>query len=427
MAGRTLAEWLVHQQRVHPQAVDFTLERIATVLARLGVDRPAVPVITVGGTNGKGSVTALLESVLRAGGRRTALYTSPHLLRYTERIRLDGREIDAAALPPLFERIESARGEVTLTYFEYATATALLAFADARPEVLVLEVGLGGRLDAVNVIDADVAVVTSIGLDHSEYLGHTLEDIGREKAGIFRRGRPAIYGERRMPESIGSEAARIGATLERVGRDFDYVLRPAGWDFQRGALALAALPPPALEGPVQFGNAATALAALAAAGLLPGRAALERGLATVMLAGRFQRLPGPVDWIFDVAHNADGAAAMAAALRARPVSGRTLVIAGVLADKDADAIAAALAAGLGARDLVCVVTLIGERGRTAVELEAAFAPRLGRVLATADSVESGCAWARQLATAGDRVLVFGSFLTVGPALEWHRLYCGGPG
>ena len=426
MAGRTLEDWLAYQQRVHPRAMDFTLERIQAVLARLGLDRPRVPVISVAGTNGKGSVTALLEALLRAGGRRTGLYTSPHLQRYTERIRLDGREIDAAALPPIFERIERARGEITLTYFEYATAAALCAFADARPEVLVLEVGLGGRFDAVNAIDAEVAVVTSIGLDHCEYLGTTLADIGREKAGIFRRDRPAIYGSRSMPATIAVAATRCGARLERLGAEFDYRIDAERWHWQRGTERLADLPPPALIGPVQYANAATALAALAAAGLLPGREAIDHGLRGVRLAGRFQVVPGSVPWIFDVAHNPDGAAALAAALREHPVAGRTLVVAGVLADKDAGAIGRELAGALGARDLVGVVTLTGERGRSAAELEAAFAPALGRVLTTADSVAAGCAWAEHLAEPGDRVLVFGSFQTVGPALEWHRLYCGRP-
>jgi dihydrofolate synthase/folylpolyglutamate synthase len=423
VAGRTLPEWLAYQQRAHPQAIEFTLERIRAVLERLGVARPRVPVITVGGTNGKGSVTALLEALLRSAGRRCGLYTSPHLLRYTERIRIAGREIDAEALAEIFERIEAARGAVTLTYFEYATAAALVAFADAALEVMVLEVGLGGRLDAVNVIDADVAVVTSIGLDHCEYLGDSLEQIGREKAGIFRAGRPAVYGSRQMPATIASEAARIEARLERLGADFDYVREPAGWRWRRGTLAYEALPRPALPGPVQYDNAATALAALAAGGLLPPRAAIETGLRTVELAGRFQAVPGPVEWVFDVAHNAGSAAALAEALCERRIAGRTLVVIGVLADKDAAAIGRELGRALGARDLVCAVALSGDRGRPAAELEAVLAPALGRVLATAQSVEAGCTWAHQHAQPGDRVLVFGSFLTVGPALQWHRLYC----
>jgi len=402
--------------------MDFTLERIRAVLARLGVARPAAAVITVGGTNGKGSVTALLEALLLAAGRRVGLYTSPHLTRYEERIRIGGREIDAAQLVEIFERIEAARGPITLTYFEYSTAAALLAFAAQPLDFAVLEVGLGGRLDAVNVVDADVAVVVSISLDHTDYLGTTLEDIGREKAGIFRAGRPAIYGSVTMPASIADEAARLGARLERLGVDFDATRRGTGFTFRRGATTLAGLPPPALAGVAQFGNAATALAALDAGGWLPAHDAVARGLESVRLAGRYQVVPGPVDWVFDVAHNPGSVAVLADTMNERRVTGRTLVVAGVLADKDAAAIAVELKRALGARDLVCAVTLAGERGRSAADLAAIWEPILGRPLATAASVEDGCAFAAHSATHGDRIVVFGSFHTVAPALEWHRLY-----
>jgi len=423
---RTLAEWLEFQQRVHPRAMDFTLERIRAVLERLGLARPRPPVITVGGTNGKGSVTAMLEAVLVAAGRRVGLYTSPHLMRYEERIRIDGREIDSARLVALFERIEAARGDITLTYFEYGTAAALAAFAEQPLEVLVLEVGLGGRLDAVNAIDPSVAAVVSISLDHCEYLGPTVEDIGREKAGIFRAGRPALFGSLAMPESIASEARRIGASLERLGTDFDYERDGAGFVFRRGPTRIAGLPAPGLAGSAQLGNAATALAALDAAGLLPQRAAIAAGLAGVRLAGRYQRFPGPVEWVFDVAHNPGSAAVLADTMREERGRGRTLVVAGVLADKDAVAIATELNRALGARDVVCAVGLEGERGRSAAELAALWEPVLGRTLATAASVADGCAFAAHAAEPGDRIVVFGSFHTVAPALEWHRLYSGAP-
>jgi dihydrofolate synthase/folylpolyglutamate synthase len=426
VAGRSFAEWLEYQERVHPRAMDFTLDRIRVVLERLGVATPRAPVITVGGTNGKGSVTALLDGLLRASGRRVGLYSSPHLLHYGERIRIDGRELDESQLIGIFERIEAARGEITLTFFEYATAAALCAFAEAPLDVLVLEVGLGGRFDAVNAVDADVAVLTSVSLDHCEYLGATLEDIGREKAGIFRAGRPAVFGSGPMPGSVAAAAAAIGARLERLGHDFEFAVSGGGWDWWRGALRLAALPRPALRGPIQYANAATALAALAAGGWLPGRDAVARGLAGTTLAGRFQIIPGAVEWVFDVAHNPAGAAALAETLIENPPAGRTLVIAGVLADKDADGIGHAVARALGARDLVCTVTLTGARGRSATDLEERFAPALGRVLTTAESVEAGCAWARRHAEPGDRVLVLGSFQTVAPALTWHHLYCGDP-
>jgi len=407
---------------VHPRAMDFTLERIRVVLGRLGALAPRAPVISVGGTNGKGSVTALIEAVLIAAGRRVGLYTSPHLTRYEERIRIGGREIEAPRLVALFERIEAARADITLTYFEYSTAAALLAFAEQPLDAIVLEVGLGGRLDAVNVIDADVAVVVSVSLDHCDYLGPTVEDIGREKAGIFRAGRAALYGSREMPASIAAEATRVGARLERLEVDFGAERRADGFDFWRGATRLAGLPPPALAGGAQYGNAATALAALDAGGWLPPAATVAAGLGAVTLAGRYQVLPGPVEWVFDVAHNPGSAAVLADTMGERRPAGRTIVVAGLLADKDAAAVGRELNRALGARDLVCAVTLDGERGRSAQDLATLWAPILGRPVATAASVGDGCAFAAHHAEPGDRVVVFGSFHTVAPALEWHRLY-----
>ena len=422
MTGRSLAEWLSYQERVHPRAMEFTLERIRTVLERLGVGRPRARVITVGGTNGQGSIAALLESLLRAADQRVGVYTSPHLLRYQERIRIDGREIDEARLLDVFARVEAARREITLTFFEYATAAALVAFADLAVDFAVLEVGLGGRLDAVNAVNADVAVVASIGLDHCDYLGDTLESIGREKAGIFRRGRPALFGSRDMPDSVGAAASEAGARLERLGVEFDFARTATGFDWRRGATTLSGLPPPGLVGEVQYANASTALAALAAGGWLPDPAACARGVAAVRLAGRFDVHPGAVEWVFDVAHNPAAAAALAATMRERPPAGRWLLLAGILADKDAAAIGAALAGAVRPQDWLCAVTLPGERGRPAEELAAVLAPLLGRVPVVADSVEAGCAFAAREARPGDRVLVFGSFHTVGPALAWHRLY-----
>jgi len=343
-------------------------------------------------------------------------------VRYEERIRIDGREIEAGRLVGLFERIEAARGAITLTYFEYSTAAALAAFAEEALDCVVLEVGLGGRLDAVNAVDADVAVVVSVSLDHCEYLGPTVEDIGREKAGIFRAGRPAIYGSVAMPDSIATEAARLGARLERLGADFGYERTPGGFTFRRGATRLAGLPAPALAGGAQYANAATALAALDAGGWLPGAGAVAAGLGAVHLAGRYQLVPGPVSWVFDVAHNQGSAAVLADTMIERRAAGRTIVVAGMLADKDAAAVGAELSRALGAQDLVCAVTLDGERGRSAADLARAWEPVLGRPIATAASVGDGCAFAAYSAEPGDRIVVFGSFHAVAPALEWHRLY-----
>jgi dihydrofolate synthase/folylpolyglutamate synthase len=223
-----LEDWLDWQQRLHPATIDLGLERVGRVLVRTGWTRPAVPVITVGGTNGKGSCVALIDSILRATGRRVATFTSPHLVDYRERLRIDGVPVSAASLVAAFERIDAARGADSLTFFEFNTLAALLVFETARPDAVVLEVGLGGRLDAVNVVDADVAVVVSVGLDHTDWLGPDVESIGREKAGVFRTGRPAVYGGTQPPQALVEEARSIGALLHVRGRDFDAAPRADG-------------------------------------------------------------------------------------------------------------------------------------------------------------------------------------------------------
>ncbi len=427
---RTLAQWLELQDSVHPRSIDLSLERVTEVAGRLGVAAPAFRVITVGGTNGKGSVAAHAEALLSALGTRVGLFTSPHLLRYNERIRAGGEEAGDAELIEAFERIEAARGATTLTFFEYNTLAALLIFAQRAVEVAVLEVGLGGRLDATNLVSADVAVVASVGLDHREYLGESLEAIGAEKAGIFRAGRPAVLGTADMPASVFASIAALGARALVAGRDFTW--EPAGerWSYRGAGLHLEDLAPSALAGSIQYRNAATAItavAALAAAAPLAApldRRAVNTALAGVRLAGRFEIVPGPVEWILDIAHNEPAARVLAAHLRERPLPGaaggrgRTIAVAGVLADKDAAGIAAALAPLI---DHWIVCALPGARGGSAGALAARMRLQPGGCT-LADSVEEGCARARALARPGDRVVVFGSFYTVGPALEWLRIY-----
>jgi len=454
---RTLAEWLALQESVHPQTIDMGLARVAAVARVLGLDRPACPVITVGGTNGKGSTVAHLEALVRAAGASTGMFTSPHFIHYNERIRVDGVEIGDAELSNAFERIESARGTTTLTFFEYNTLAALLIFADRAVDVAILEVGLGGRLDATNLIDADVAVVCSIGFDHQDWLGDSLELIGAEKAGIFRSGRPAVLGTQDMPASVFSIIARLDAHAVVAGKDFTWrVGRPQEiepgeppeprWSYDGLRLSLRELPPSALAGSIQYRNAATALAALEALGLsatsgtrAPGvrrpvsLALTERTVAQalrgVRLAGRFQIVAvDAVEWILDIAHNEPAAHVFAGHLRERSLprpprgrsgKGRTLAVVGILGDKDARAIAHALAAFV---DHWIVCSLPGPRGVPAEEL----ARRLGLPLADitlAATVAAGCEIARATARAGDRVLVFGSVYTVGPALQWLRIYC----
>jgi dihydrofolate synthase / folylpolyglutamate synthase len=433
---RTLAQWLTLQESVHPQSIDMGLERVTRVARRLGVGEAACPVITVAGTNGKGSIAAHLEAQLAARGARVGLFTSPHLIRYNERIRVAGSEVDDATLIGAFERIEAARADTTLTFFEYNTLAALLVFAARGVDVAVLEVGLGGRLDAANLLDADAAVLASVGFDHRDWLGDTLELIGAEKAGIFRAGRPAVLGTAQMPASVYAAITAVDARAVIAGRDFSWSVGGDTWDYQGLSLQLTGLPAPALAGEIQYRNAATALAAVEALEASPhlkpaAREALRRlapadlertaqGLRSVRLAGRFQVVPGAVEWILDIAHNEPAAAVLAGQLRARPLrtsGARTFAVIGVLRDKDAAAIGAQLAAVV---DQWIVCALDGPRGDSAVHL----AQRLGtpRERTTlADSVPAGCELARARSRPGDRVLVCGSLHTVGPALEWLRI------
>lgn len=412
-----LADWLAWQETLHPRKIELGLERVRKVLARLDLVRPAPLVITVGGTNGKGSVVRLLEEICLAAGYRAGAYTSPHLLRYTERIRIDGREIAEADLCRLFAEIDRARQRISLTYFEFGTLAALAAFQRARVDVALLEVGLGGRLDAVNVVDPDVSVVTSIGIDHVEWLGADREAIAREKAGIFRAGRPAICGDPEPPAALLRCASTCGARLLRVGHDFRWRREDATWTFAGPGLNLSGLPLPAASGDVQLGNAASALQALASSGMpeLAEPAAIARGLGRMQLPGRIQRLPGAVEWVLDVAHNPQSARALVADLNRHAVRGRRLTVLGMLRDKDAEAVTAILAAET---DAWYVGGLPGHRGqsgeRLASRLRAGLPEAQAGVFAT---VADACHQARADARPGDRVLVTGSFLSVAQAMS----------
>jgi dihydrofolate synthase / folylpolyglutamate synthase len=428
---RTLAQWLALQESVHPKTIDMGLARVASVARALGIDKPACPVITVGGTNGKGSTVAHLEAFLRAAGATTGMFTSPHLLRYNERIRVAGADVDDAQLISAFEQIEQARGATTLTFFEYNTLAALLIFAERRVDVAILEVGLGGRLDAVNLVDADVAVVCSIGFDHRDWLGDSLEQIAAEKAGIFRSGRPAVLSTQDMPASLYSTLEQVGARAVIADRDFSWQVEEGAndegrWSYRGPRMSLSDLPPSALAGSIQYRNASAALAAIGSLGsrfVLDERMATE-GLRNVQLAGRFQVIPGPVEWILDIAHNEPAAVVFARHVSDRPMghaldkAGRTFAVVGILADKDAHAIAAQLEPLV---DHWILCTLPGPRGRSADELAQQLRLPPDEVT-LADSVEEGCEVAREAAEPGDRVLVFGSVYTVGPALRWLRIY-----
>jgi dihydrofolate synthase/folylpolyglutamate synthase len=427
MRFTTLSEWLTWQENLHPLRIELRLERLRSVWQRLGPPALPGPVVTVGGTNGKGSTLAYLEACCRAGGLRTGLYTSPHLLRYNERVRLDGQEASDQALCEAFDRVDQARGEIPLTYFEFGTLAALVLFCDTQVEVLLLEVGLGGRLDAVNLLDADIAVVTSIGHDHMAWLGEDLNQIAAEKAGIFRAGRPAILGHRQPPPRLREQAETLGAEVFQLGREFDWRQAQTqddlwNWRHVDGTEFLQ-LPPPALHGCIQYDNAATALCALQAAnqrGLLnvPGFAgAISHGLISARLPGRLQILPGEPRWIFDVAHNREAALVLAEHLRGLERQGPLHLVLAMLADKEAEIFAAVLAPlvdhwylaeppGERAMPLTTLAAAVGAAGVAAPELCAGLEPAL--------------ALAQQRAGRFATILVTGSFMTVEAGLRMCR-------
>jgi dihydrofolate synthase/folylpolyglutamate synthase len=438
MSFSHLSEWLAWQETLHPKPIDLGLERLQRTLQRLNWQAPKCPTITVGGTNGKGSTVALLARILSAAGYRAGTFTSPHLIRYNERITLAGQEISDASLLAAFERIDAARGADTLTFFEFNTLAALLAFETAGLDAIVLEVGMGGRLDAVNVVDADVAVISSIALDHCDWLGNDIETIAEEKAGILRAGRPAIFGAREMPHSIERTAQALASDLQVLGCDFDWEVTSAReWRWRGRSTVYEDLPMPALEGRIQLDNAAASLAALCAIShrLPVDREAIECGLRTVSLLGRFQVFECEGRWILDVAHNPAAAKILAQQLRALslpPVAGGRLgsgpprghaliAVCGVLGDKDAVGIAAAL------EDVFdgWVVTQLDSPRSIATDVLAAKLRSAGaNVVDEYPSVESACSRARELAGSAGCVVVFGSFLAVGPALMWLESRCG---
>lgn len=410
-----LDQWLAYQQTLHPRGIDLGLDRVSAVAQRLGLARPAPRVVTVGGTNGKGSVVAMLESVLRAADRGVGAYTSPHLLRYNERLRLQGEPVADADWVVAFEAVEAARGPTTLSFFEFGTLAALWLMQRAELDVALLEVGLGGRLDAVNSVDADVAIVTTIGLDHQDYLGSDLDSIGAEKAGIARVGRPLVVGDPDAPAGLLRSAEAIGATVHLADRDFGTErLDASRWRCRCAEGGTLELPLPALDAPAQLRNAAAAVQALRLLDPALPHEALARGLREVRLAGRLQRLPGPPETVLDVAHNPQAAAQLAAWLDAqRPV--RTLAVFSALGDKDIGGIAATLGARIDAWFLAglpdqprgLAVDALAERVRGALPQA-----NLHRCATVADAL----ATARAAAQASDRVLVFGSFHTVADAL-----------
>jgi len=421
----SLGEWLAYIERQHPKSIALGLERVADVRKRMALT-PRCPVFVVGGTNGKGSTCAMLESILRCAGYRTGLYTSPHLLRYNERVRVDSSEAPDERLCEAFAAVEQAREQTPLTYFEYGTLAAAWLFACEPLDAWILEVGLGGRLDAVNAFDADCALLTSVDMDHMDYLGPTREDIGREKAGIFRAGRPAVVADTNPPQSVLDAAERVGAKLLLGGREFGFSAEKAQWVYWGPGGNRPALAYPALRGPIQLINAAAAITALdTLRERLPiAMQDIRRGLAEVELPGRFQMLAGRPAVILDVAHNPQAAQVLADNLLASGYAPQTHAVFGALRDKDVAGVVRAIAARITRWHLA---TLGGPRGATAAELAAVLANEgIATPADLHDSPAAAYAAAREQAVEADKIVVFGSFLTVSEVTQ-HLSMSGTPG
>ena len=412
----TLDAWLQRIESCHPSEIELGLDRIRRVAEQLEIDLGSGRRVLIAGTNGKGSTATMLESVARSAGLSTGLYTSPHFLRYNERVRINGEEVTDACLCHCFERIEQARGEVPLTYFEYGTLAALLCFAQAQPDLMLLEVGLGGRLDAVNIVDCDLAIVTTVALDHTDWLGDDREQIGYEKAGIMRSGKPALCGDAQPPQRLLEHARALQAPLLVRDRDYGARLQGSVWDWngvdaQGHALSYPGLPLPALP----LVNAASVVQALVLLQLDIPRTALEEGLREARMTGRMQsvELPeGPC--ILDVAHNPEAAEYMARRLESIPLRGRLHLVIGMLSDKDIEQVIRQLQPQV---DCWYPATLDGPRGTAASRLAREISALGGVLGGCHETVAEALAAARAAMEPGDGLLVAGSFLTVTAALE----------
>ena len=416
----TLPQWLERIERQHPQSIAMGLDRVREVASRMGLARPAKRVIVIGGTNGKGSTVAFIEAIARAAGWRTGAYTSPHLVAYNERVRIDGCDAGDAALVAGFEAVEAARGDTPLTYFEYGTLCALWLFARARLDLAVLEVGLGGRLDAVIIVDADGSVITTVDIDHVDWLGADREAIGFEKAGIARPWKPLVLGDDDPPASVLRHAYAIGASAVRANCDFFFTAEAsddgARWEW-REVGKRHELPMPALAAPVQLRNAATAIAAIRALRMPLPESAIAQGIAQARIPGRLQRFERDgVAVLVDVGHNPQAARELARWLRRDAAPGRTFAVFAALGDKDASGVASALDGLVDAWHLAG----LEEAGPRGLGVDA-FAARLAGSPAADGlrhaTVQAALAAALAAAEPGDRVLVFGSFHTAAAAIQ----------
>lgn len=406
----TLDDWLSYLEQLHPSTIDMGLERVAKVRDALGL-RPQVPVIMVGGTNGKGSVCAMLSTIYERAGFRVGTYTSPHLIRYNERVAIGMQPVGDERIVKSFEAIEAVRGDVSLTYFEFGTLAAMHTFLDEGVDVIVLEVGLGGRLDAVNVFEPDVSIVVSVDLDHEAFLGNDREVIGFEKAGIYRAGKPALCTDPNPPQRLIEHAEKLGADLKLIGRDFNYTRMDNQWSFHMGATHRHALPVPALRGSYQLGNASAVLATveLLRERLPVSLGDVKRGLIEVEWPGRFQVLPGRPQVVLDVGHNPHAMRAMVASLTVLPFAENRIAVFSMLSDKDVDGV---IELAKDAFDEWYVGGLDMPRGQSAEAIAQKLAAHQIANVKKFITVEE--AWQAALSASGenDRITVFGSFHTV---------------
>ena len=404
-AGSPLSAWLTWLETLHPREIELGLERVQDVLSRLPLQRPD-HVFLIAGTNGKGSSVAMTDALLRAAGLHTGVYTSPHIIDYNERIAVDGTYASDSEIVAAFEKVEAARGGVSLTYFEYGTLAALVIFSAADLDAWVLEVGMGGRLDATNAIEPTAALITNVALDHCDWLGEDIETNAAEKAGVMRRDIPVVYGNIDVPGAIVAQAEKIGAKLLLRGRDF----------------ALEGVPQPGLAGEFQIGNAAAVLAMLGASGIAGATASelVAAVLPQVQLTGRGQRIEQDgTEWLLDVAHNPAAAEALADMLGKGQQKGATTAIIGMLDDKDVEGVVVPLGEHV---DRWIAVTADSYRALPAAELARRLANACNRPCLVADSIEQALDSARRDAGINDRILVTGSFYLVGPVLNQLRLY-----
>ena len=410
-----LADWLAHLEALHPSAIDMGLARVAQVRDAMGL-RPAFPVITVGGTNGKGSTCAMLSAAYKAAGFKVGTYTSPHLLHYNERVAVDLQPAPDAAIVESFRAIERARGETSLTYFEFGTLAAMQQFIAEGVDVAVMEVGLGGRLDAVNAFEPDVAAVVTVDIDHQAYLGNDRESIGFEKAGIFRAGKPAFCADANPPASLVKHATEIGADLQLIGRDFGFVNEGTQWRWQGRTRQKPGLPFPALRGNYQLANASLVIAILDALhDRLPVSIGdLKRGLLEVVLPGRYQVLPGRPSIVLDVAHNPHAAAVLAQNLLNQGFFQTTHAVFGAMVDKDIAGVLAHLKDAIDVWHVAAAATPRAAPAAQLAELIAASGAK-GRVVTYA-SVADAFTAARSQAGESDRIAAFGSFSIVAEVL-----------